>query len=87
MTREQALGPYGDLIRECEDTPGINGLINAIYDDFEAQICNNCSYFGEYVYEIPGAEDFEATATGCILLHAPNSDTRIGGCKKFKPTN
>lgn len=73
MTREQALGHEGDLVMECEDTPGINGLINVIYDSFEQQTCDNCSVMNCIVL--------------LSIYHAkaePNFDLYTFGCNQFK---
>lgn len=80
MNRQQALGQPGDRSLE---RAGINGLVNDIYDDFESQTCGNCIHYGEWEYEIPGAEDFTATATGCtpLRLRAPSLDF---GCNQFE---
>jgi len=82
ITREQAHNladdkTYGDWEGNAL---GVDEVIDTIYDSFESQTCNNCNYFGEYTYEIPGAEDFTDTATGCKLLRLRNSDTLLGGC-------
>ena len=49
----------------------VEKFINRIFDDFESRTCDGCSYYSEYTYEIPGAEDFTNTELGCTLILHP----------------
>lgn len=52
---------------------GVVTIINSIYKDFDSRICKNCQHYGEYEYEIPGAEDFTGSRIGCTIMKYPFS--------------
>lgn len=39
-----------------------------IQADMCQRTCDNCGLYGEFEYEIPGAEDFTNTTEGCTLF-------------------
>lgn len=72
MTRQEAINE-------------ITNLVNRIYDEFDERRCDSCKWYGEYEYEIPGAEDFQASCVGCALLKI-----KIGAdfcCSKYSKKN
>ena len=78
MTREEALGELGDRSLE---RAGVDGLIDDIYDSFEARICKNCEHH---------LVDSSETMIWCSLENGFLEDCRVHwtfGCTEWKPRN
>ena len=63
MTKEQVIQGY------LMNSPKV--VAEMLYDTiekYENRSCDNCKHYGEYEYEICGAEDFTRIVKGCTLI-------------------